>query len=71
MELGSEDEKELFVKRGGVRVQAEKRAGAEALRQGKGLKSSPEWLNKSEQGRQQHQMMRFARQVGPLSYQAS
>lgn len=57
------------MKRGGVRVQGEERAGAEALRHGKGLKSSPEWLNQSEQGRQQHQMMRFARQVGPLSCQ--
>lgn len=70
MKLGSEDEKELFVNRGGVRLQAEETAGAEALRQGKGLESSPEWLSQSEQGRQQDQMIRYARQAGPLSCQA-
>ena len=70
MKLGFEDEKELFGKRGGVRVQAQETAGAKALGQEKGLESSPEWLSQHEQGRLQHQMIRFAREVGPLSCQA-
>lgn len=45
MKLASEDGKELFVNRSGVRAQVEETACADALGQGKGSESSPEWLS--------------------------